>query len=381
MPKKPNIYKRDNKNFDRENFLLDILNIDWYSVTELHKGDPNHSFNTFEANINSLLDKYMPLKKMTNKEIKQQHKPWITIGIRTSIERREHLYKKFIKAKNIQIKEEYHRRYKELRNQIVMLCRQSKNIHYQKFFTENSWNAKNTWKGIKSIININSTMKTEPTSLMVNNDLISDPKEIANTFNNHFSTIAKELQGNIYHNGQDFTKYLTNRNEHNFFITPTDKHEICNLINNIEINKATGPHSIPSNTLHLRKINISEPLSDIINLSFEKGVYFDNLKISKTIPAFKEKGSNLECNNYRPISLLSNINKIIEKLMYTRMYNFLSIHNCIYDLQFGFRNKHSTNHALLSLTEDIRNALDNNYFAIGVFIDLQKAFDTVDHEI
>ena len=67
--------------------------------------------------------------------------------------------------------------------------------------------------------------------------------------------------------------------------------------------------------------------------------------------------------------------------MYTRMYNFLSIHNCIYDLQFGFCNKHSTNHALLSLTEDIRNALDNNYFAIGVFIDLQKAFDTVDHEI
>ena len=205
-----------------------------------------------------------------------------------------------------------------------MLCRQSKNIHYQKFFTENSWNAKNTWKDIKSIININSTMKTEPTSLMVNNDLISDPKEIANTFNSHFSTTAKELQDNIYHNGQDFTKYLTNRNEHELemnFITPTDKHEICNLINNIEINKATGPHSIPSNTLHLIKINISKPLSDIINLSFEKGVYFDNLKISKTIPAFKEKGSNLECNNYRPISLLSNINKIIEMYLYVNIIN------------------------------------------------------------
>ena len=67
--------------------------------------------------------------------------------------------------------------------------------------------------------------------------------------------------------------------------------------------------------------------------------------------------------------------------MYTRLYNFLSIHNCIYDLQFGFRNKHSTNHALLSFTEDIRNALDNNSFAIGVFIDLEKTFYTVDHEI
>ena len=67
--------------------------------------------------------------------------------------------------------------------------------------------------------------------------------------------------------------------------------------------------------------------------------------------------------------------------MYTRLYNFLSIHNCIYVLQFAFRNKHSTNHALLSLTEDMRNALDNNYFAIGMFIDPQKAFNTVDHEI
>ena len=89
----------------------------------------------------------------------------------------------------------------------------------------------------------------------------------------------------------------------------------------------------------------------------------------------------MECNNYRPISLLSNINKIIEKLMHSRLYNFLSIHNCIYDLQFGFRDKHSTNHALLDLTEDIRSALDDNSFAIGVFIDLQKAFDTVDHKI
>ena len=89
----------------------------------------------------------------------------------------------------------------------------------------------------------------------------------------------------------------------------------------------------------------------------------------------------MDCNNDGPISLLSNINKIIEQLMYTRLYNFLSIHNCIYDLQFGFRNKHSPNHALLSLTVDIRNALDNNSFAICVFIDLQKAFDTVDHEI
>ena len=147
------------------------------------------------------------------------------------------------------------------------------------------------------------------------------------------------------------------------------------------MNKAVAPHSIPTIILHLIKLNISEPLSEIINLSFVKGIHFGNLKISKTIPTFKDKGSNLECNNYRPISLLLNINKIIEKLIYSRLYEFLSLHDCIYNLQFGFRNMHSTTHALTSLTEDIRNALNNNSFAAGVFIDLQKVFDTVDHDI
>ena len=150
---------------------------------------------------------------------------------------------------------------------------------------------------------------------------------------------------------------------------------------NISASKAIGPHGIPTNILHIINDKVSEPLADIVNLSFQIGKYFENLKISRTVPIFKEKGSNLFCCNYRPISLLSNINKIFEKLMYSRVYNFLSRNNCIYKFQFGFRNKYSTTHTLVNLTEDIRKALDQNLFSIGVFIDLQKAFDTVDHEI
>ena len=112
-----------------------------------------------------------------------------------------------------------------------------------------------------------------------------------------------------------------------FLSVQLTKNEIVSIINNISIEKATGPHSIPTDVLHIIKLNISEPLSDIINLSFVKGVYFDNLKISKTIPTFKENGSNLNCNNYRPISLLSNMNKVIEKLTHSRLYNFLSLRN------------------------------------------------------
>ena len=110
------------------------------------------------------------------------------------------------------------------------------------------------------------------------------------------------------------------------------------------------------------------------------GVYPDQLKTAKVIPVFK-KGDKLLVSNYRPISLLSNLNKIYEKIVYKRLYSFLNIHNCIYELQFGFRAGHSTNHALISLTEKVRVALDTGNFACGIFVDFQKAFDTVDHEI
>ena len=162
---------------------------------------------------------------------------------------------------------------------------------------------------------------------------------------------------------------------------PTDKYEILELINQHINYKASGPHSIPNHIIYLIKPIISEPLAEIVNLSFKTGVYIEILKISRTIPIFKNKGSEQLCSNYRPISLLSNINKLIEKMMYSRLSSFLEFHNCIYKNQFGFHTNHSTFHAIVSITEDIRQSLDNNFFACGIFIVLQKAFDTVDHNI
>ena len=103
------------------------------------------------------------------------------------------------------------------------------------------------------------------------------------------------------------------------------------------------------------------------------------LKTAKVVPVFK-KDSKLDYSNYRPISLLSNIEKILEKLMYKRLYTFLNNNNIIYNLQFGFRQQYSTSHALINITENIRKALDDRNIGCGVFVHLQKAFDTVDHK-
>ena len=102
------------------------------------------------------------------------------------------------------------------------------------------------------------------------------------------------------------------------------------------------------------------------------------VQTAKVVHAFK-KDLKLDYNNYRPISLLSNIEKILEKLMYKRLYTFLNKNNVIYNLQFGFRQQYSTSHALINITENIRKTLDDGNIGCGVFVDLQKAFDTVDH--
>ena len=153
-----------------------------------------------------------------------------------------------------------------------------------------------------------------------------------------------------------------------------------NLLLSLHPRKASGPNSIPTDVLHLLAEDICKPLSYIFNLSFNSGIYPSMLKVANAIPVFK-KDSKLIVSNYRPISLLSNINKILEKLMFKRVYEFLENNKCIYKLQFGFRSKHSTNHTLVDITETIRSALDGKKIAGGVFVDLQKAFDTVNHEI
>ena len=110
------------------------------------------------------------------------------------------------------------------------------------------------------------------------------------------------------------------------------------------------------------------------------GVFLSVLKTAKVVPVLK-KDSKLDYSNYHPISLLSNIAKILEKLMCKGLYTFLNNNNIIYNLQFGFRQQYSTSRALINITENIRKTPDDGNIGCGVFADLQKTFDTVDHQI
>ena len=203
---------------------------------------------------------------------------------------------------------------------------------------------------------------------------------MSNAFNNYFTSIAEKVKSNIKFLLKHCTDYLSNTNTNTFFLTPTDKNEISFIISSLDSHKSSGPNSIPVKILKLLKNDISQQLSDIFNMSFLTGQFPSVLEIAKVIPIHK-KQSKVDYANYRPMSLLSNIEKIIEKLMYKRLSNFLDVNNLIYSLQFGFRQKYLYTHALINLTESIRQTLDEGSFGHGIFIYLQKAFDTVHHKI
>ena len=141
-----------------------------------------------------------------------------------------------------------------------------------------------------------------------------------------------------------------------------------------------GSFSIPNRVLKEFNKLFSIPISRILNLSLEHGVFPQKMKIAIVISVHK-KDDTEDCNNYRPISLLPNISKLFEKLIKNRPSKFLEEKKSIFSRQFGFRNKHSTNHTLIDLTETVRKASDDNEFACGVFLDFKKVSDTVNHGI
>ena len=381
LPKKHNISNRDKKHFNAEAFLVDYESINWDEIIDLNKTDVNFSMESFINKINGLLDIHMPLRKITQKEFKQKYKPWITNAILSKIRDKNKVFKKYLNCKNYNRKAELYENFKKLKNDITHETRLSKKAYFEKYFTENKGNMQKIWKGIKEIINIKTKNYDHPTCLQDGDRILTDPIAISNSFNDYFTSIADKILNKRKYNGKkSYRDFLSNRLLENFIFENCEENEIKSIISSLDTSKSSGPNSIPTCILQLLKDHICTPLQKIFNLSLSTGQHPDILKISKTIPIFK-KGSRLLVSNFRPISLLSNLNKILEKLVHSRVYKFLEDFQCIYSLQFGFRKKHSTNHALIEITETIRQALDNKKHVCGVFVDLQKAFDTVNHDI
>ena len=197
---------------------------------------------------------------------------------------------------------------------LFTLLKKAKQNYYNQYFEANMNNIKNTWKGIKSILTIKNTSSDLPKCLSSNNSTFTNQVEISNIFNNYFASIAEKTNVSINYSHKHFSDFLKHKNQNSFFLSPTNKYEIQNVISSLNSNMSVGPNSIPTRILKLLKNDISTQLTDIFNIPFSTGVFSTIFKLAKIVLVHK-KDSKLDFSNYPPISLLSNIEKILERLI------------------------------------------------------------------
>lgn len=375
-----NLLERNFKFFNHDEFHNDLLQCKWEDICASDDLDLN--FQSFYDQIIYLLDEHAPLKLVTKKEMSLRLKPWITGNIRQQMFLRDSFFRKFCRSKLSVAKDEWHSKYRMQRNKVIFLIKESKKSYYQSFFHKNKHNISKVWEGIKYLIGKkNANSNNTPLALNQNGNLIVNLDNIVNIFNDFFVNIGPMISKSIPKADRHYSSYLNNINmNQSIYLKLTDEEEIVKIIKKLNNKKSTGPTSVPTNILKENVHILAKPISKLVNESFINSKFPTLLKTAKVLPLYK-KGDKLDCSNYRPISLLSVFSKIFEKCMHSRIYNFLVKHSLIFKRQFGFRSKHSTSHVLIDLVESVKVELDKGNFACGVFIDLQKAFDTVNHEI
>ena len=216
-------------------------------------------------------------------------------------------------------------------------------------------------------------------TLMINDRAITDTGEIAGEFCSFFSNIGKQYAEAIPNSNRTPHSFLQGQpNRHSAYFTPTGPTEIKSILKSFKSKRSSGDDGISMEFLKQIADSISLPIAMIVNMSLEQGVVPDAMKLAKVIPIYKAKSRD-SLTNYRPISLLSNISKILEKVVHRRLYSFITKHDLLYGSQYGFRPQRSTIDALAQFTADVLPSLDNKEFCLSVYLDLSKAFDTIKH--
>ena len=303
------------------------------------------------------------------------NKPWLTNALKESIKTKNKLFVARNKGNN---SEERTAGYKAYRNRLHHLLRTAERQYYQDLIMQHKDNIKKSWQVIKSIIN---KRKYCPVNLKFkyNGDVISDGKTVANKFNKFFVNVGESLANEIPSIDRCPSEYIKVEISENFSVSAVTEDEIDKIICNFK-DSAAGWDDLRPRIMKLIKSCKKRPLAHICNRSFVTGIFPSELKIANVVPIFKS-GDDMVFSNYRPVSVLPVLSKILERLMYNQLILYLNRHDLLYEYQFGFQKGKSTHMALITLIDKISEALDQGELVIGILLDFSKAFDTVDHGI
>ena len=257
--------------------------------------------------------------------------------------------------------------------------RAAKLVYYQQKCIDYKQNTKKLWGLINKINKKTVDKSTLIPKIKKDNIIYQSGNDVSNILAKHFATIgktyAKKIEKPLTPLKDYLNKILINRNS--MYLSPTCENEISKLIAQLPNKKSHGYDKINNCLLKELRLVIIYPLTIAFNKSLEEGIFPDCMKDVDTVPLFKSK-CKLDCNNYRPISLLITLSKLLEKIIYNRAIAFLDKHDILFSSQYGFRKKHSCSDAIMELISEILKNNESGIHTACVFLDLSKSFDTLD---
>ena len=351
-----------------------------YNWTELLNSDSlDANFDTFGEILQLELDRCTPVNTRTVSHRALRKEPWVTPSLKRCIEKNKRLYCKTLKNTTNQVEVVNYQEYNKHLKRALRLAKRM--YHYDKC-EEYKNNTKKLWKVVNEIVGKSNDKSGTVDYLCIDGIKEYGAKKIANQFAKYFSNVGKNFANKIPKPKNSIDLYLKKlqSNHKSLFFEPCTEQEIMKLINSLPLKSSHGHDNISNVMLRTIVNEISHPLSLLINQSLLQGIFPTSMKLAEVVPLFKSKDRYME-TNYRPISLLTTMSKVLEKVVYARVYKFLTKTEQISETQYGFRAKHSCEHAVGQLIGTILKNLENNKTTISVLLDLSKAFDTIEHSI
>jgi len=340
------------------------------------------SWDNFRNIFHKVLDSVAPIKSV---RLKQRTEPWLTSDILALIKERDRLLYMFKKEK----KKDFYKSYCKYRNLVQKEVKRAKSEYITNQIEENKNDSKSLWKHLKDLGYSSKSQSSAKVVLNIDDKICFDDKKIANYFNDFFTNIASMLVSklpafpNVFKTSSSiFKEYYSNKvpSEKKFYIKTVSEEYVYKELCSLNPMKSTGLDNIPARFIKDGAIFLKIPITFIINKSIVDKEVPTELKAARVKPLFK-KNFQTDVGNYRPVSILCIVSKVLERCVYNQLESFLAKNNIIYQFQSGFRTNFSTESCLVHLTDFVKSQTAKGLYTGMIMLDLQKAFDTVDHTI
>lgn len=363
-------YRNLNDEKNLEEFLTLLRNETWQDIRE-SSANASEKFDIFASIMRHYFERAFPVKTKLLREQQYERKPWLTRGLIISGKNLKNLYRLSLTGNNeLNL---YYTQYKKIYNQLLD---KAKFMYNSKILKNSNNKSKTAWKIIGTT---NNSVNDKKITLNELNHAIEDPEEIANCFLDYFISVPNLLREKFKGTSTVQQNYFK-RNDKTFFLKPATEGDITSIIRNLKNSNSQSDDELTTNLVKKCAHLISGPLTYLLNSSIEEGIFPSALKITKTTPIFKS-GDDTSAANYRQIALLSPFSKIYEKYVAIEVMNFMMKYDLLSKNQYGFQKGKSTVTAMIKLLNTLYEELDRGNKVLGIFLDLSKAFDLVDHSI